>query len=274
MKRSKPKIGHNAPPEAIEYDPTLIGYVRVSTEEQNADMQEHALIRRGVHPDNIHADIGVSGVAARRPAREMALKQLRSGDTLVVWKLDRVSRSLLDLLLLLQDLDKRGVGFLSLQDSIDTRTPIGKVMLAILGAFAEFERDMIAARTRAGVKRAQERGVRFGQPTKITPEVRAKVDAWLAEGLSVAEIVKRFEAERFKLAASTIRKWWKAEDIARARSGRKTKTRGEAWTMTYQQMLDAVTECEDAWREVRLHYWRGQPLKEAVRLAYLEMTAR
>lgn len=222
MKRPKLPIGHTQPVE-IEYDPTLVGYVRVSTEEQNADMQVHALIRRGVHPDNIHSDLGVSGVAARRPGRELALRQLREGMTLVVWKLDRVSRSLLDLLLLLQDLDKRGVGFLSLQDSIDTRSPIGKVMLAVLGAFAEFERDMIAARTRAGVKRAQERGVRFGQPTKITDEVRAKIDGWLAEGMSVPEIVKRFKAERFKLAESTIRKYWRAEEIARARAGKRNR---------------------------------------------------
>jgi DNA invertase Pin-like site-specific DNA recombinase len=214
LKRITPAIERNA----SEFDASLVGYVRVSTEEQNADMQVHALIKRGVHPDNIHSDLGVSGVANRRPGREMAIRQLREGMTLVVWKLDRVSRSLLDLLLLLQDFDKRGVGFLSLQDSIDTRTPIGKVMLAILGAFAEFERDMIAARTQAGVKRAMERGVKFGQPTKITDDVRRKINDWLAEGLSIPEIVKRFKAERFKLAESTIRKYWRAEEIAAARS--------------------------------------------------------
>lgn len=223
MKRPKPKAGHNRPPPESDYDPHLIGYVRVSTEEQNADMQVHALIRRGVHPDNIHSDLGVSGVAARRPAREMALRQAREGDTLVVWKLDRVSRSLIDLLLLLQDLERRGVGFLSLQDSIDTRTPIGKVMLAILGAFAEFERDMIAARTQAGVKRAMERGVRFGQPSKITADIRAKVDKWLHEGLSIPDIVKRLRSQGTKLAESTIRKYWKAEQIARARKGRRNR---------------------------------------------------
>ncbi len=225
MKRIRTEIGHNKPPQDIEFDPRLIGYVRVSTEEQSADMQIHALVKRGVHPDNIHQDIGVSGVAARRPGREMAIRQARAGDTVVVWKLDRVSRSLLDLLLLLQDFDKRGIGFLSLQDSIDTRTPIGKVMLAILGAFAEFERDMIKARTNAGVKRAMERGVKFGQPTKITAEVRAKINDWLAEGLSVPDIVRRFKAERFKLAESTIRKYWRAEEIAAARSRKKRKTR-------------------------------------------------
>lgn len=225
MKSSKPKIGHNQAPVAIEYDPGLVGYCRVSTEEQNEDLQVQAMLRRGVHPDNIYLDKGVSGVAAKKPGRELALRQLRSGMTLVVWKLDRVSRSLLDLLLLLQDLDKRGIGFLSLQDSIDTRSPIGKVMLAILGAFAEFERDMIAARTQAGVKRAMERGVKFGQPTKITDDVRDKINGWLAEGLSVPAIVKRFKEERFKIAESTIRKYWKAEEIAAARSGKKRKTR-------------------------------------------------
>lgn len=223
MKRSKPKFGHNQPPEPIEHDPTLIGYVRVSTDEQNADMQIHALVRRGVHPDNIHQDIGVSGVAPRRPGREMALKQMREGDTLVVWKLDRVTRSLLDLLLLLQDLDKRGIGFVSLHDVFDTRTPMGKAMLALAGIFAELERDLIKQRTEAGIARAKARGVRFGQPTKITDDIRTKIDAWLYEGLSVPAIVKRFKSSGTKLAESTIRKYWKSEQIARARAGKRNR---------------------------------------------------
>ena len=99
----------------VEPDPSLIGYVRVSTEEQNAEMQRHALQRGGCAPTAIFEDIGVSGAAKRKPGREEALRCLRSGMTLVVWKLDRVSRDLLDLLTLLQDLEARGVGFRSLQ---------------------------------------------------------------------------------------------------------------------------------------------------------------
>ena len=82
---------------------------------------------------------------------------------------------------------------------------------------------MIAARTQAGVKRAQERGVRFGQPTKITVDVMAKIDKWLHEGLGVAAIVKRFKSQGTKLAESTIRKYWKAEQIERARKGKRNK---------------------------------------------------
>ena len=86
-------------------------------------------------------------------------------------------------------------------------------------------KNMIAARTQAGVKRAMERGVKFGQPTKITDDVRDKINGWLADGLSIPEIVKRFKAERFKLAESTIRKYWRAEEIAAARATKKRKTR-------------------------------------------------
>lgn len=194
------------------YDQALVGYVRVSTEEQNEDMQVRALIRAGVDPENIHVDKGVSGIAKRKPAREMALKQMRAGDTLVVWRLDRVSRSLLDLLLLLQDLDRTDRGFRSLSDAIDTKTPVGRVMLAILGAFAQFERDIIAERTRAGVKRAQERGVRFGKPSVMTDEVRATIARELAGGKSAGEA-----AEAAGIAESTLRKWYKSRDIARLR---------------------------------------------------------
>jgi len=206
-------------PDDDEANPLFVGYVRVSTDEQNEDMQAYALRRAGVHSENIHSDVGVSGAAARKPAREMALRQLRPGMTLVVWKLDRVSRDLLDLLTLLQDLDRNGIGFKSLQESIDTSTPMGKVMLAVLGAFAQFERDTARQRTIAGIALAKERGVQFGQPTKITPEVRTKVNAWFREGCSVSQIVKRLKVDGTKLAESTIRKHWKAKDIARARAG-------------------------------------------------------
>lgn len=182
-----------------QYDPTLIGYARVSTDEQNLDMQVHALVRAGVDPANIFSET-VSGVAIKRPQRDFAVRQCRAGSTLVVWKLDRVGRSLLDLLNFMQMLEREGIGFKSLQDSIDTTTPAGRVMLAILGAFAQFERDLIQQRTRAGVARAKERGVRFGQPTKLTPEVRAKIEAWVARGDRVKDIAKRLG-----IAQATIR---------------------------------------------------------------------
>lgn len=204
----------------IEFDPSLVGYVRVSTEEQNPDMQIAALQRHGVHPDNIHIE-KVSGVSVRRPARDMARRQLREGMTLVVWKLDRIGRNHMDLYTFVQDLADNGIGVRSITEYIDTTSPIGKFVLILLSGAAQFEREMIRERTLAGVKRAKERGVRFGQPTKITAEIKASIDKWLYEGLSVPAIVKRFKSEGTKLAESTIRKYWKARQIARARAGKR-----------------------------------------------------
>mgnify|MGYP003658306884 CR=1 FL=1 len=143
---------------------------------------------------------------------------LREGMSLVVWKLDRVSRDLLDLLTLLKDLDERGIGFRSLNEAIDTKTPMGKVMLAVLGAFAQFERDTAVQRTVAGIKSAQARGIKFGQPTKITPQVIEKVERWLAKGDRIPDI-----ADRLGLAESTIRKHWSGERLDAARAGVKSK---------------------------------------------------
>lgn len=219
MKRSKAVQTVN-PYAGADFDPQLVGYIRVSTDEQNDEMQRYALIRSGVNPENIHADIGVSGAAKVKPARELAMRQLRPGMTLVVWKLDRVSRDLLDLLTLLQGMERANIGFRSLQESIDTKTPMGKVMLAVLGAFAQFERDTAQQRTVAGIERAQARGVKFGQPTKITPDIIEKVDRWLSEGERVPVIAKRL-----KLAESTIRKYWFGDRLDAARSGQKRKSR-------------------------------------------------
>lgn len=198
----------------VQFDPLLVGYVRVSTEEQNPDMQIEALKRHGVPPTNIFVE-KVSGVSAKRPARDEARQVLRSGMTLVVWKLDRLGRNHMDLYSFVQGLTDNDIAVRSITEYIDTKSPIGKFVLILLSGAAQFEREIIQERTRAGVKRAQERGVKFGQPTLITAEVRRKVNRWLFEGLSVPEIAKRC-----KLAESTIRKHWKAADIARARKNK------------------------------------------------------
>lgn len=180
----------------------LIGYARVSTDEQNLDMQIAALERAGVHRDHIHTE-KVSGVAARRPGRDLALKDCRAGDTFVVWKLDRVGRSLLDLLHFVQKLESRGIAFRSLQDSIDTKTPAGRVMFAMLGAFAQFERDLIAERTRAGVARARERGQHFGQPAKVTEANRLEIETAIHNGERIADI-----AARHGMSEGCLRTWY------------------------------------------------------------------
>lgn len=194
-----------------EYDRNLIGYARVSTEEQNLDLQIDALIRAGVDPVNVFSE-KISGVSLKRPERDFAVKQCRAGSTFVVWKLDRVGRSLLDLLHFVQSLEKQGIGFKSLQDSIDTTTPAGRVMLAMLGAFAQFERDLIAERTRAGVARAMSRGVKFGQPTKVTPDIKKKIEDGIRNGDSIKEIANRLE-----LAEATIRLRYNRNQIQKIR---------------------------------------------------------
>src|SRR5829696_3961311 len=145
----------------------LIGYARVSTEDQNLDLQRDALEKAGC--EQIFTDT-VSGTKARRPGLEQALSHLREGDTLVVWRLDRLGRSLRHLIDTVTALQERGVGFKSLQESIDTTTSGGKLVFHIFGALAEFETTIIKERTQAGLQAARARG-RYGGPKhKLTPK--------------------------------------------------------------------------------------------------------
>lgn len=191
---------------------TLIGYARVSTVEQSLDMQIDALIRHGVAPEDIFSE-KVSGVAKRRPGRDKAIRQCRRGDTLVVWKLDRFGRSLLDILQLMQQLERDGVGFRSLNDQIDTTTPAGRVMLAMLGAFAQFERDVIQQRVKEGVAAAKARGVRFGKARFITPERDAEIERRIADGERVEDI-----ALSMGIVPATIRQYFKSDRLERIRA--------------------------------------------------------
>lgn len=139
----------------------LIGYARISTNDQNLNLQRDALKTAGC--TQICEDTA-SGANAARPGLEKALGMLREGDTLVVWKLDRLGRSLKHLIESVQTLDGRGVGFKSIQDNIDTTTPGGKLLFHILGSLAEFERDLIRERTNAGLAAARARGRKGGRP--------------------------------------------------------------------------------------------------------------
>lgn len=139
----------------------LIGYARVSTADQNLHLQKDALQAAGC--TQIWEDTA-SGAKAARPGLEKALAMLREGDTLVVWKLDRLGRSLKHLIESVHVLENRGVGFKSLQDNIDTTTPGGKLLFHIMGSLAEFERDLIRERTNAGLIAARARGKRGGRP--------------------------------------------------------------------------------------------------------------
>lgn len=164
-------------------------------------MQIEALMKAGCARQHIHVE-KVSGAASRRPKLEWALESLRPGDTLVVWKMDRMARSLIDLLNRMERLGQLGVQFVSITEKIDTTTPGGRLVFHVLAAIAEFERDLIRERTRAGVKAAQARGVKFGQPPKLSPAEQKLAQKMRAKGIGL-----RIIAEQFGVSHSTIRAW-------------------------------------------------------------------
>src|SRR5918998_6784988 len=168
----------------------LIGYARVSTDDQNLDLQRDALEKAGCNPEHIFTD-QVSGTKARRPGLEQALSHLRSGDTLVVWRLDRLGRSLRHLIDTVTDLQEKGIGFKSLTESIDTTTSGGKLVFHIFGALAEFEREIIRERTRAGLTAARARGKSGGRPKALTEkQVQMMRNMAADKSLTVSDICK------------------------------------------------------------------------------------
>jgi DNA invertase Pin-like site-specific DNA recombinase len=140
----------------------LIGYARVSTQDQTLDLQTDALTRAGC--DKIFTDTA-SGAKIERPGLAEAMSHLRPGDTLVVWRLDRLGRTLTHLIATITDLNEQGIGFKSLQESIDTTTSGGKLIFHMFGALAEFEREVIRERTNAGLQAARARGRFGGRPS-------------------------------------------------------------------------------------------------------------
>ncbi|WP_080418378.1 recombinase family protein [Burkholderia ubonensis] len=145
-----------------------IGYARVSTEEQCLDLQLSALKRAGCAA--ILSDYGVSGSRFDRPGLREALEMAKAGDALVVWRLDRLGRSLSHLVEVVSGLGKQGIEFVSLTESIDTRSPTGMLMFHMIAALAEFERSLISERTRAGMAAARARGAKFGRPRAVRPD--------------------------------------------------------------------------------------------------------
>lgn len=147
-----------------------IGYIRVSTQEQNLALQKNELVKYGcqeIFEDKISGRIS----KANRPGLQEALKFARSGDVIIIWKLDRLGRSLQDLIEIVNELEAKGVGIKTLTGhSIDTTTASGKLIFHIFSALAEFERELIKERTNAGLKAARARGILGGRPSKITPE--------------------------------------------------------------------------------------------------------
>ncbi|KNC89877.1 recombinase family protein [Trabulsiella odontotermitis] len=159
----------------------LIGYVRVSTNDQNTALQRNALECAGC--ELIFED-KISGKTAERPGLKRLMKSLSSGDTLVVWKLDRLGRSMRHLVTLIESLRDRGVNFRSLTDSIDTSTPMGRFFFHVMGALAEMERELIVERTRAGLAAARAEGRIGGRRPKLSPEQWAQAGRLIAAGES------------------------------------------------------------------------------------------
>ncbi|MFV1463169.1 MULTISPECIES: recombinase family protein [unclassified Phaeobacter] len=141
-----------------------VGYVRVSDKDQSEDLQYDALKAAGC--EVIYGDHGVSGARTQRRGLDDMLASLDEGDTLVVWKLDRLGRSTIHLLTLLSDLRDRGVGFQAITQGIDTTTAVGRMLYGQLAVFAEYERSLISERTKAGMAAAKARGVHVGRPKR------------------------------------------------------------------------------------------------------------
>jgi DNA invertase Pin-like site-specific DNA recombinase len=174
-----------------EADPMLIGYARVSTDDQKLDVQRDALITAGVDPERLYED-RLSSARADRPELAAALKAARGGDTLVIWRLDRLGRSLKELLALVDDLKQRGVQLRSLTDHIDTRTPGGELVFHVFDAIAQFERNLTRERVRAGLNAARSRGKLGGRPPILTPKDLAAIKALLKDGdLTIREVAER-----------------------------------------------------------------------------------
>ncbi len=164
----------------------LLGYARVSTGDQNPDLQIDALKKAGCK--KIYID-KLSGTKADRPELAKLREQLRDGDTLVVWRLDRLARSLKNLIEWITELEEQQVAFKSLQESIDTSTPSGKLVFHIFGALAEFERNLIRERTMAGLTAARARGKLGGRPKKVDEAMQKKIiGLYNSRELSVREI--------------------------------------------------------------------------------------
>lgn len=179
----------------------LIGYARVSTDEQSLDLQLDALRAAGVKEANLHME-KVSGADADRPGLEAALLTARRGDTIVVWRLDRFGRSARDILNRIHELRDRGVHFLSIKDAVDTTTSAGKLLLTIHSAFAQFERDVISERTRAGMAAYVARGGKLGRERVLSDEQIAEGKAMWRNGVGVRAL-----GRHFNVSHETVRVW-------------------------------------------------------------------
>ena len=178
----------------------FVGYVRVSTIEQDPRMQINALIKAGCDESLIFID-KASGANRERPELKRCFEHLRKGDTLVVWKLDRLGRSLKHLLELIEKIEKRGVSFKSLTDPIDTTTSGGKLMFSMVGAFAEFERNINRERILEGLKRSQEAGKKPGRVPVLDSKLKVEQALYMlnAPGATRSSVAEHYGISRTSL---------------------------------------------------------------------------
>ncbi|MGP8296086.1 MULTISPECIES: recombinase family protein [unclassified Halomonas] len=217
----------------------IIGYARVSTQDQNPQLQRDALEEAGC--EQVFEE-RVTGTKRERPELQACLRTLRDGDTLVVWKLDRLARSLKDLVELIHELNERGVGFRSLTEAIDTTSAGGKLVFHIFGALAEFEHSLIRERTLAGLASARARGRKGGRrPVMSAADVR-KAAAMLADPeITKTEVAKHFGVSRVTLNASLER-----EGLAKA--------------VNHPKLEQLLAECDpDAPELEELRSWQEAP---------------
>lgn len=182
----------------------LIGYVRVSTQDQNLELQRNALSKAGC--EKIFED-KTSGSRAKRPGLSKALEILRSGDTLVVWKLDRLGRSVKHLVDLVNAFAKQEIHFKSLTDSIDTASPSGRFFFHVMASLAQMERELTVERTRAGLEAAKRLGRRGGRKRRMTDSKIASAKKLLANGIAPRDV-----ANNLGVSIPTLYRWVPASD--------------------------------------------------------------
>ena len=172
------------------------GYARVSTKDQNIGMQVDALVDAGVERENIFTDEGVSGKRSSRPGLDAMLGKLREGDEVVVWRLDRLGRSMIHVAQLGEDFKNQGVGFRSISDGVDTSSSTGRLLFNLLVSVAEYEREMIIERTTAGLASARAQGKTGGRKKVMTPELARTIDSLVKGGHKATEIASTLKVSR------------------------------------------------------------------------------
>jgi len=203
----------------------LVGYMRVSTadERQSVDLQRDALVAAGVDERHLHQD-RASGAKDDRPGLKACLADLRHGDILIVWKLDRLGRSLSHLLTIITDLKNRGVAFRSITEQMDTTTPHGEFLFNVFGSLAQFERALIRERVNAGLAAAKRRGRIGGRPRSLNEEQIEQIVAALDGGASKASVCRAFKVPRSTLLNSLDRIGWKGAGAGQGTAAVKPRT--------------------------------------------------